>query len=146
MDGNQERTLETARILVNNYQDVLNRDEETSEEDSDAIYKEYWHLIYDNFGNKMINLAEQKIGLGKFTTLEFLDALEEVIENAPRIVDEYQGYVLKRCKDCWGDMSYFVYLNNRQYSESLDYLNDEVAIKYFRHSIDDQPGDPNFYD
>ena len=37
MDGNQERTLETARILVNNYQDVLNRDEETSEEDSDTI-------------------------------------------------------------------------------------------------------------
>lgn len=146
MDRNQEQTLESARILVNNYQDVLNRDEETSEEDSDAIYKEYWHLIYDNFGNKMINLAEQKIVLGKFTTLEFLDALEEVIENAPRIVDEYQGYVLKRCKDCWGDMIYFVYLNNRQYSESLDYLNDEVAIKYFRHSIDDQPGDPNFYD
>ena len=43
-------------------------------------------------------------------------------------------------------MSYFVYLNNRQYSESLDYPDDEVAIKYFRHSIDDQPGDPNFYD
>ena len=42
--------------------------------------------------------------------------------------------------------SYFVYLNNRQYSESLDYPNDEVAIKYFRHCIDDQPGDPNFYD
>ena len=128
MDRNQEHTLESARILVNNYQDVLNRDEETSEEDSDTIYKEYWHLIYDNFGNEMINLAE------------------EVIENAPRTVDEYQGYVLKRCKDCWGDMSYFVYLNNRQYSESLDYPNDEVAIKYFRHSIDDQPGDPNFYD
>ena len=45
MDRNQEQTLESARILVNNYQDVLNRDEETSEEDSDAIYKEYWHLI-----------------------------------------------------------------------------------------------------
>ena len=58
MDRNQEQTLESARILVNNYQDVLNRDEETSEEDSDTIYKEYWHLIYDNFGNEMINLAE----------------------------------------------------------------------------------------
>ena len=37
MDRNQEQTLESARILVNNYQDVLNRDEETSEEDSGIL-------------------------------------------------------------------------------------------------------------
>lgn len=138
--------LNNARILLNKHQELENQESPLLEEDLDKLYNEYWHLIHDNIDKDIIIKVEERIGFDKFATVSFLDTLDEMLKDQDRIIDKYQGYTLMYTKDCWGDMSYFVFYNGRQQSESLSFVFDETAKVYFRRAIDENPGDPDFCD
>lgn len=114
------------------------------EESEDALYKEYCHLIHDNFDRELLAEVEKRVGYGMFCTYDYYIALEEEYNRRPRVIDEYRGYTLKRCLDCFGCTSYFVYKNGRQQVDGLDYFSDDSARRGFRAAIDDNKNDPYF--
>lgn len=110
----------------------------------DKMYKEYHDFVFHNFSSEDIQEVERLIGRGKFCTIEFYDALYELIDKKPRVLFEYKGYELRLEKDCWGDVSAFVFVDGRQYSEAIDYYDEQALIYAFCQSIDAAPASPNF--
>lgn len=115
----------------------------TLERHDDELYNEYWHLIYDNFNKEDIEEVENKIGIGHFNEEIFIEELRNILERT-RVLDEYEGYVLKLCKDCMGNEFCFVFKDDMQYSEELFYIDDETSKEYFRKAIDEELYSPKF--
>lgn len=109
---------------------------EKNKDKSDSLYRQYWELVHQSFDKELINKVESKIGYGKFIDEKFLDTLYELYDEIPKVLDEYKGFTLKTCKDCWGNVSAFVYSSNRQYSEAIDLFDEQSLIHNFRAIID----------
>lgn len=111
----------------------------------DAIYQNYWNLLHTNFDKDIFNKVQNSIGVNKFISINFLDELEDVYKGLFREICSYQGYALKRGKDCFGSIGYFVFVKDVPYTGSLDFYDDEGAIQSFKSAINENPGNPIFF-
>lgn len=111
----------------------------------DERYKKYWELIHSTFDKELLAKVDNKIGYGKFIDKLYLDTLYSLYEDKPRILDEYKGYTLKAGKDCYGNESAFININEVQQSDAIDLFNEQSLITRFREVIDENEINPYFY-
>lgn len=122
-----------------------NRDQMiAAERMSDKIYSIFFEIIHSEFEKDLLEKVNLEIGNDKFITMEYVDTLKKVYEEMPRVLDKYKGYVLKSAVSCWGDVSAFVYVDGRQYSEAIDIVSEEQLIYAFRTLIDQSSNSPDF--
>lgn len=108
----------------------------TNEED--AVYKEYFTLINENFTKEALTKVNDKIGHGKFLDPMFIITLEEIIASEKQNpLATYDGYKLYKGKDNFGCETYFIYnQDHHKVEETFDFIDDESAIRMFHKMVD----------
>ncbi len=62
-----------------------------------------------------------------------------------KIKTKHGEYSLVKAMDCFGCTTYFIYLDGRQWSDSVDFYNDDAAVIRFMQCIEAGSFD-DFYD
>lgn len=93
---NEKETFKTLRELqirikeLQNQQMLLIENDEGNfeyiEQECDELYRMYYETIHNNFDSYLIDEAQNQIGYGKFIDIEFLDALELVINENGKVL------------------------------------------------------------
>ncbi len=103
------------------------------------IYTIYWNMLQENVRDSYHKIIEGRVGHDRFTDKIYIDTLAEIMDEDNSLVDEYNGYFLKKGYDLFGCMTYWI-INKEgvQIGESYDYFTDESAISSFRYMVDER--------
>lgn len=135
LDEKAARELEAGNISAH----------EQLEEESMSLYKEYFDLIHKEIEESYRKKAEEKIGYGHFTSTLYLDALKRAMKNE-RTLCQYRGYTLKKDKDPFGAMTYWIFdPYGRQVEESFDFASDETAVCAFCQMVEEGDFSSNMF-
>ena len=81
--------------------------------------------------------VEGILGDGHFTEKIYVEELEMIMEADGKLVDEYQGYILRSGMDPFGALTYWIKApDGGSVEESFDFVSDADAIISFRGMVD----------
>lgn len=123
------------------WEDALERDalmeSEGYEEQHQALYQEYWDIMMKEVEERWRKYVEGILGDGHFTEKIYVEELEMIMEADGKLVDEYQGYILRSGMDPFGTLTYWIKsLDGEPVEESFDFVSDADAIISFRDMVD----------
>ena len=123
------------------WEDALERDalmeSEGYEELHQALYQEYWDIMMKEVEERWRKYVEGILGDGHFTEKIYVEELEMIMEADGKLVDEYQGYILRSGMDPFGALTYWIKApDGGSVEESFDFVSDANAIVSFRDMVD----------
>ena len=123
------------------WEDALERDalmeSEGYEEQHQALYQEYWDIMMKEVEERWRKYVEGILGDGHFTEKIYVEELEMIMEADGKLVDEYQGYILRSGMDPFGALTYWIKApDGGSVEESFDFVSDADAILSFRDMVD----------
>ena len=123
------------------WEDALERDalmeSEGYEEQHQALYQEYWDIMMKEVEERWRKYVEGILGDGHFTEKIYVEELEMIMEADGKLVDEYQGYILRSGMDPFGALTYWIKApDGGSVEESFDFVSDANAIVSFRDMVD----------
>ena len=65
------------------------------EEQHQVLYQEYWYIMMKEVEERWRKYVEGILGDGHFTEKIYVEELEMIMEADGKLVDEYQGYILR---------------------------------------------------
>ena len=123
------------------WEDALERDalmeSEGYEEQHQALYQEYWDIMMKEVEERWRKYVEGILGDGHFTEKIYVEELEMIMEADGKLVDEYQGYILRSGMDPFGALTYWIKApDGGSVEESFDFVSDANAIVSFHNMVD----------
>lgn len=123
------------------WEDALERDalmeSEGYEELHQALYQEYWDIMMKEVEERWRKYVEGILGDGHFTEKIYVEELEMIMEADGKLVDEYQGYILRSGMDPFGALTYWIKApDGGSVEESFDFVSDADAILSFHNMVD----------
>ena len=123
------------------WKDALERDalmeSEGYEEQYQTLYQEYWDIMMKEVEERWRKYVEGILGYGHFTEKIYVEELEMIMEADGKLVDEYQGYILRSGMDPFGALTYWIKApDGGSVEESFDFVSDADAIISFRDMVD----------
>ena len=123
------------------WEDALERDalmeSEGYEEQYQTLYQEYWDIMMKEVEERWRKYVEGILGDGHFTEKIYVEELEMIMEADGKLVDEYQGYILRSGMDPFGALTYWIKApDGGSVEESFDFVSDANAIVSFRDMVD----------
>ena len=123
------------------WKDALERyalmESEEYEEQYQTLYQEYWYIMMKEVEERWRKYVEGILGDGHFTEKIYVEELEMIMEADGKLVDEYQGYILRSGMDPFGALTYWIKApDGGSVEESFDFVSDANAIVSFRDMVD----------
>ena len=123
------------------WEDALERDalmeSEGYEEQYQTLYQEYWDIMMKEVEERWRKYVEGILGDGHFTEKIYVEELEMIMEADGKLVDEYQGYILRSGMDPFGALTYWIKApDGGSVEEIFDFVSDANAIVSFRDMVD----------
>ena len=123
------------------WKDALERyalmESEEYEEQYQALYQEYWDIMMKEVEERWRKYVEGILGDGHFTEKIYVEELEMIMEADGKLVDEYQGYILRSGMDPFGALTYWIKApDGGSVEESFDFVSDANAIVSFHNMVD----------
>lgn len=123
------------------WKDALERcalmESEEYEEQYQTLYQEYWDIMMKEVEERWRKYVEGILGDGHFTEKIYVEELEMIMEADGKLVDEYQGYILRSGMDPFGALTYWIKApDGGSVEESFDFVSDANAIVSFRDMVD----------
>lgn len=107
------------------------------EEQHQVLYQEYWYIMMKEVEERWRKYVEGILGDGHFTEKIYVEELEMIMEADGKLVDEYQGYILRSGMDPFGALTYWIKApDGGSVEESFDFVSDANAIVSFRDMVD----------
>ena len=107
------------------------------EEQYQTLYQEYWDIMMKEVEERWRKYVEGILGDGHFTEKIYVEELEMIMEADGKLVDEYQGYILRSGMDPFGALTYWIKApDGGSVEESFDFVSDANAIVSFRDMVD----------
>ena len=107
------------------------------EEQHQVLYQEYWYIMMKEVEERWRKYVEGILGDGHFTEKIYVEELEMIMEADGKLVDEYQGYILRSGMDPFGALTYWIKApDGGSVEESFDFVSDADAIISFRGMVD----------
>ena len=107
------------------------------EEQHQVLYQEYWYIMMKEVEERWRKYVEGILGYGHFTEKIYVEELEMIMEADGKLVDEYQGYILRSGMDPFGALTYWIKApDGGSVEESFDFVSDANAIVSFRDMVD----------
>ena len=123
------------------WKDALERyalmESEGYEEQYQTLYQEYWDIMMKEVEERWRKYVEGILGDGHFTEKIYVEELEMIMEADGKLVDEYQGYILRSGMDPFGALTYWIKApDGGSVEESFDFVSDANAIVSFHNMVD----------
>ncbi|MCR0163390.1 hypothetical protein MKC37_22865 [[Clostridium] innocuum] len=123
------------------WKDALERyalmESEEYEEQYQTLYQEYWYIMMKEVEERWRKYVEGILGDGHFTEKIYVEELEMIMEADGKLVDEYQGYILRSGMDPFGALTYWIKApDGGSVEESFDFVSDANAIVSFHNMVD----------
>lgn len=123
------------------WKDALERcalmESEGYEEQYQTLYQEYCYIMMKEVEERWRKYVEGILGDGHFTEKIYVEELEMIMEADGKLVDEYQGYILRSGMDPFGALTYWIKApDGGSVEESFDFVSDANAIVSFRDMVD----------
>ena len=123
------------------WKDALERcalmESEEYEEQYQTLYQEYWDIMMKEVEERWRKYVEGILGDGHFTEKIYVEELEMIMEADGKLVDEYQGYILRSGMDPFGALTYWIKApDGGSVEESFDFVSDANAIVSFHNMVD----------